>query len=77
MLTGLPGPPDFPPQLLRWTDKLHRHFPPAFKAAARALLLAVRRRQRAGGGQRLPPLPDSCMRCILELAAAPLWQWME
>lgn len=77
MLTGYPGLPDCPPQLLRWTPELHAHFPPAFKAAARTLLLAAHRRGQANGERRLPQLPESCVQCVLEQAAAPLWQWLE
>lgn len=77
MLTGCPGLPDFPPQLLRWTPELHAHFPPALKAAARTLLLAAHRRGREDGEQRLPQLPNNCVHRILEQAATPLWQWVE
>lgn len=77
MLTGRPGPPEFPPQLLHWTHELHTCFPPAFQAAARTLLLALHRREQQRGAERLPPLPPICLQRIFEEAGAALWPWVE
>ena len=74
-----------------WSQEEHRHFPPAFKAAVRTLLLAHRRRSPASncvtGGTDEPAVvePQTNLLALVELelllnvirqAALPLSAWL-
>lgn len=52
-----------------WSPDTHLLFPPAFRAAARALLLAARRNRGLGC------LPQGVLHSVLLLAAYPLSAW--
>ena len=73
-----------------WSPQEHARFPPAFKAAARTLLLAARHGARLGGGpdeqspgeegaegalRQLGALPAKALLRVLGVAAYPLSAW--
>ena len=70
-----------------WSPATHHHWPDAFNAAARTLLLAGSRTGSAdrgagsagsagGGGCRLALLPDSVLLHIIQPAATPMSAWL-
>ena len=52
-----------------WSPATHADFPPAYRRAARALLLAARRHKGLGS------LPQGALQHVLGLAAYPLSAW--
>ena len=61
-----------------WRQEEHRHFPPAFKAAVRALLLAQRRGRPTVAGSQANPLSllEPALLDIICRAAFPLSPWL-
>ena len=69
-----------------WSPATHHHWPDAFKAAARALLLAGNGQGQGAAASkvsqpsslatRLPALPAEVLLRIIQLAAAPMSDWM-
>jgi hypothetical protein len=81
----------YPPETLQWSKEHHTSFPPAFRAAARALLLtnqcrgfpatpaAVHEKGTCSGvqgRQRTVHLPADVLLLILQLAAHPPFPWL-
>lgn len=62
-------------QRVPWSPASHASFPPAFRTAARALLLAAHRAHGRGGAPTLGALPPALLLEVLACAAYPLSAW--
>ena len=71
------------PPAQRWSPTTHAYFPPAFKTAARQLMLAAARQQRQAppllpvpAGATLAAVPQDALYHVLSLSSEPLSFWL-